>query len=95
MYQVIFKPRAEKFLSKLDKKTQQRITDEVEKLAENPFTKSNIKKIAGTEYGYRLRIMRYRVLFSLYAGKKLIDVIDIFMEKSKQDYALRRGLFIF
>lgn len=95
MYQVILKSRAERIFAKLDKKTQQRIVIEVEKLAQDPFAKSNIKKISGTEYGYRLRIGRWRILFSLYTNKRPIEMIDIFIKKGKKDYLLRRGLFVF
>ncbi|MBU4332508.1 type II toxin-antitoxin system RelE/ParE family toxin [Patescibacteria group bacterium] len=95
MYKVVFKSRAEKIFGKLDRKIQQQIVVEIEKLAQDPFLKSNVKKISGTEYGYRLRIGRWRVLFSLYADKNLVEVIDIFMEKSKKDYTIRKRLFVF
>ncbi len=94
MYKIIFKPRAEKIFVKLDKKIQQQIVIEVEKLAQNPFAKNNVKKISGTECGYRLRVSRWRILYSLYIDKNLIEVIDIFMKKGKEDYFLRRRLFV-
>ena len=95
MYKVVFKSRAEKIFGKLDRKTQQQIVVEVEKLAQDPFSKSNVKKISGTEYGYRLRVSRWRILYSLQADKKLIEVIDLFMKKDRKDYLVRRRLFAF
>ena len=95
MYKVVFKSRAEKIFGKIDKGIQQRIVVEIEKLAQDPFSKSNVKKISGTEYGYRLRVSRWRILYSLKADKRLIEVIDLFIEKSKKDYLLRKRLFVF
>ena len=94
MYQILFKERAEKIFSKIDKKTQQKIANELEKLALDPFSKSNVKKISGAKDGYRLRISRWRILYTLTTCDKLIEVIDIFMEKNKKDYEIRRKLFL-
>jgi len=95
MHQVIFKPRAEKFFARMDKINQQRMIIKMEQLRHDPFQKSNIKKISGTERGYRLRMGRYRILFSLYSDQALIEAVDIFIEKGKNDYLIRRGLFAF
>ena len=93
MYQVIFKPRAERVFAKLDKETQQRLINELERLAQNPSDKSNVKKIKGTQYGYRLRVGRWRVLYSFLTGNQLIEIVDIFRSREIYDDSKRsRGL---
>lgn len=88
---LVFRKRFEKVFYKLDKSTQQQIVDELEVLAKNPLDHQQVKKIVGTKIGYRLRVGRWRILFAF--ENNIIDVIDLFMEKSKKDYEVRIKLF--
>ena len=92
MFKVIIKPRAEKEFKDLPGKLKKKIYNELEKLSVDPLLHSQVKKIKGTKRGYRLRVARWRILFSMYPGKKRIEIIDIFLKKGKQDYLKRRKL---
>jgi mRNA-degrading endonuclease RelE of RelBE toxin-antitoxin system len=65
MYEIIIKPRAEKEFAKMPKELKEKFYIEFKKLATNPFAHSQIKKIRGTKFGWRLCIERWRVLFVL------------------------------
>lgn len=54
--------RAMKQLAKFDRPVQQRIQEAVETLKEMPET-PNVKALKDHQYGYRLRVGNYRVLF--------------------------------
>mgnify|MGYP001568670012 CR=1 FL=1 len=88
---LVFRKRFEKVFSKLDKKIQQQVVDELKVLVKNPLGHQQVKKIVGTNIGYRLRVGRWRILFVF--ENNIIDVIDLFMEKSKKDYEVRIKLF--
>ena len=88
---LVFRKRFEKVFAKLDKNTQQQIVDELEILLTNPLKHQQVKKIVGTGVGYRLRIGRWRILFAF--ENNIVDVVDLFMEKSKKDYEVRIKLF--
>ena len=55
------------------------------KLSENPFFHQQIRKIEGTEFGYRLRLGRWRILFALFQKEKRIEIVDIFLKKVKTE----------
>lgn len=78
MYQLIIRPRAEKHFSRLPRKLQQKITNSLKKLEENPFQASlDIKKLAGTKTSFRLRVGELRVIYQLDTKVKQISVEDI------------------
>ena len=56
--------------AKAEKDTES-IGDEFEKLSINPFAHPQVKKLQDTEFGYRLRISRWRILFKLPTDKHL------------------------
>jgi mRNA-degrading endonuclease RelE of RelBE toxin-antitoxin system len=64
----------------------------LKKLATNPFAHPQIKKIRGTKFGWRLRIDRWRILFTLFPKEKRIEIVDMFLRKEKEDYKKRRKL---
>ena len=76
-YHITFKNAALKNLSRYPKKDQQLILKNIEELAIDPATKSNVKKLVDFDVSYRLRVGNYRVLFEKEDGLKIIDVIDI------------------
>lgn len=92
MFELYFRPRALKILKTLKRKLQLKVNSDLDNLKSERFTSLDIKKIQGTVHGYRLRIGRWRVLFSLFTDEKRIEVVDIFLKKGKEDYNKRKGL---
>ena len=62
-YAVTFTDIALKNLRKIPQKNQKIILINIELLAENPFTKTNVKKLVDFDISYRMRVGNYRVLF--------------------------------
>jgi mRNA-degrading endonuclease RelE of RelBE toxin-antitoxin system len=91
MYKVILVERANKEFGKLSRELQQKVYQKLVQMEKDPFALP-IKKIKSTEYGYRLRVGRWRILFALFVSKKSIEVVDIFMKKGKEDYMRRLHL---
>ncbi len=78
MYSLIIRPKAEKHFAKLPQKLQQKILKGLKRLGYNPFqTGLDIKKLAGTEKSYRLRVGELRVIYQLDTKVKNISVEDI------------------
>ena len=92
MFRVIITSRAEKEFAKLPRNLKQKFYTEFEKLTVNPFIHPKVKKLQGTEAGYRLRVDRWRILFALFSKEKRIEIVDIFLKKGKEDYFKRRKL---
>ncbi len=64
MYQVIIHNKAAKYLKKLSKILQNKIKQDLIKLANNPFAVTSIKPMAGPYRGYyRKRIGDIRIIF--------------------------------
>ncbi|MCK4761759.1 MAG: type II toxin-antitoxin system RelE/ParE family toxin [Candidatus Aminicenantes bacterium] len=79
-WQIEIKPNAEKQYLKLDQKTRKRIKESLKQLesAENPFRHNNVKALSGELRGdYRLRVGKWRVLFSPEKKSKLLSVYAI------------------
>lgn len=76
-YQVQFTETALKNLKRYPKPDQRRILQNVELLAIDPHTKTNVKRLVNFDVAYRLRVGNYRVLFDLEDTLRIIDVIDI------------------
>ena len=89
MFQVIIKSRAERQFAKLPKDLKQKFYEEFKNLSVNPFLRPNLKKIRDANFGYRLRIGRWRILFALFSKEKRIEIVDIFLRKGKEDYSRR------
>ena len=64
---------AEKQLKKIDKVQQSRIIKEILNLAITPFPQGS-KKLSGFDAVFRIRIGRYRVIYSV-QGKRLLVII--------------------
>lgn len=78
MYSLIIRPKAEKHFAKLPQKLQQRILKGLKKLEDNPFQAGlDIKKLAGTQKSYRLRVGELRVIYQLDSSIQNISVEDI------------------
>ena len=92
MFRVYFTSRSDKELAELPQELKQRIYNELKVLSENPFLHPQVRKVEGTKFGYRLRLGRWRVLFSLFSDEKRIEIVDIFLKKGREDYKKRKGL---
>ena len=89
-FRVYFKTSTEKVFSDLSAEFQQNIVEALFKLAKNPFQGNlDVKKISGFADAYRMRIGRWRVIYTLYTNKREIEIIDIFIKKGKEDYTRR------
>ena len=75
MYTLVFNPKAEIQLKKLDKSIQDRILNALDRIKIRPFD-YDLKKLQGTPY-YRLRVGEYRVILDILQDKLIIIVIEI------------------
>lgn len=87
-----FRGRAFKILKNLPRETQVEINTDLDILCLGRFNELNIRKIQGTERGYRMKVDRWRILFNLFSKERKIDVVDIFLKKSDSDYQKRKSL---
>ena len=92
MFKVVITSRAEKEFSRLPQDLKQKLFEELKKLSINPFRHPKVKKLRGTKFGYRLRIGRWRILFTLFSKEKRIEIIDIFLKKGRENYFKRKKL---
>jgi mRNA interferase RelE/StbE len=53
-----------------------RIIGAVEALADNPFPPGNIK-LSGSERSYRIRVGDYRILYDVFSGSLLIEIVKV------------------
>lgn len=78
VYNIEFSNHAKKYLKKLDKPTQQRITKEIKKLRTSPHDHPSIKKMKGYEGSqYRLMVGKFRILYEVFDENILIVVFKI------------------
>ena len=67
---------AEKVLRTLPREDQARIARAIGALAEDPLPRS-ARKLAGYDDVFRIRVGRYRVLYSLEAGRLIVIILKI------------------
>lgn len=72
-YKLIYHKAAVKFIAKMDKTSQVRITAGLKGLLSSP-PEGDIKKLKGYTDLYRLRIGSYRVIFSINHQKQIIYI---------------------
>ncbi|MFD2616718.1 type II toxin-antitoxin system RelE/ParE family toxin [Terrilactibacillus laevilacticus] len=79
MYEIRFSKGAGKYLKKLDRNTKDRIKKSLLELAEDPYGTRNldIKRLAGYEDSYRLRVGKYRALYTIIDKEVVIFVFDL------------------
>lgn len=73
MYQIVLKKRAKKFLDNLSLGERMRIVKEIEKLPAG----NDIKPLKGHDGLLRLRVGKYRIIYSIDNSRWIIIVIDI------------------
>lgn len=82
MYTVIMKPKAEKQLSKLQRKDQERISAVIDSLGEDPFIG---KKLEGDLDGYyAVRAWPYRIVYEI--ERKIVTVTIVAIGHRKDVY---------
>ncbi len=74
-YRVEFKPAARKSLLSLTQSDRLKIAAAIELLAENPLPRKSLKLTSRD--GYRVRIGKYRIIYTFNAHKLIILIIDI------------------
>ncbi len=82
-WKIEFRPTAEKYYRKLDKKTRKRVKAALNELqvAEDPTSLSNVQSQTVTLYGdYWLNVDKWRVLFTPDEEKKMIVVFGVIPE---------------
>lgn len=74
---VIWTPKALKHLTKLrDRQTRERIVKATGALSGFPET-SGVKALSNHQYGYRLRVGNYRVLFDVLDHARIISIEEV------------------
>lgn len=76
MYAVNWSNKAKKQLRKIDRKEQITIIDAVDGLVRFPGTK-NVIALTNHEYGYRMRVGNYRVLFDADTEVRIIEIQQV------------------
>jgi mRNA interferase RelE/StbE len=74
MYEIVISDKAEKQLKKLEKQTQQRIGNALERIRIRP--EAHVTKLVG-DSGYRFRVGDYRIIMDIDKGKLVILVIKV------------------
>ncbi|MBK6999906.1 MAG: type II toxin-antitoxin system RelE/ParE family toxin [Rhodoferax sp.] len=86
MNAIEWKPKARKQLLKLDHQDRVQVRDEVgQKLSVFPFG-SGVKALTNHQYGYRLRVGNYRVLFDFESGAACIVSIEEVRKRDERTY---------
>lgn len=79
MFEIRFSNTSEKFIKKCDSKLKKRLQGLFEKLMFNPVPakKYDLRKIAGEDNLYRIRLSSHRTIYSVYWEEKTIRLIKI------------------
>jgi mRNA interferase RelE/StbE len=79
LFEVKFSNKAEKAINKSNPKLRKRLKELFEKLMQNPVParEYDLRKIAGEEDTYRIRLSRYRATYTVYWEQKTIRVTKV------------------
>lgn len=75
-YRIEFAPRADRQFKALDRSLQARLARRINSLAENPRPQG-IKKLAGEEDLYRLRVGDYRIIYQIQEKRLVVLVVGV------------------
>lgn len=75
-YRIEFTPRADREFRALERSIQVRLRRRIDSLAENPFPQG-IKKLAGEEDLYRLRVGDYRIIYQVQRKRLVVLVVGV------------------
>lgn len=73
---ITWTPKAAKQLRKLDPQVRTPIYSAVQELAHMPICQ-NVKHLGSHEYGYRLRVGHYRVLFDWASDIRIVEIQEV------------------
>jgi mRNA interferase RelE/StbE len=79
-WKIEVKPTAEKYYLKLDKKTRTRMKEALRELenTDDPLLHPSVRALTGKLRGdFRFRVGKWRILFTLHIGRKIIYVFAI------------------
>jgi mRNA interferase RelE/StbE len=80
VYRVEVSPAADRDLEKLKARIRtqdfERLRDAIRSLAQNPRPQG-VRKIKGTDKAYRIRVVKYRVVYDVYDSAKLVLILQI------------------
>ena len=79
-YRIEIKSSAAKELEKLPRKMIPRVVAIIKGLADNPYPQG-VRKLAGFEHTYRVRVGDYRILYDVFEKKLIIEIIRIRQRK--------------
>jgi len=65
-----------KELEKLPRPMISRIVSAVDNLSSNPYPEG-VRKLAGSEYSYRIRVGDYRVLYNIIRNRLVVEIIRV------------------
>ena len=75
-YRIEFAPKADRQFKALERSLQVRLARRINSLVENPFPQG-IKKLAGEEDLYRLRVGDYRIIYQIQEKRLVVLVVRI------------------
>ena len=84
MYTLKFSKQSLDFLKKLDSSNRTRILNNIKKLQED-YTQLPFKKLQGEKDKFRIRVGKYRIIYSVNNHELLISVIKIGLRKNIYD----------
>lgn len=92
-YNIEWKRSAVKELRRLPKETVTRVLEAVEGLRINPFP-TDVRKLSGAEHTYRIREGSYRIIYSVYSSRLVVEVIRVGHRKDgyRQREAMNIGI---
>lgn len=75
-YDIEWKRSAVKELKPLPRETIERVLKAVEALKANPFP-SGFRKLSGVEHTYRIREGSYRIIYSVFASRLVVEILRV------------------
>ncbi len=76
VYTIVFSKSAEKFLKTLDKSARQRVITKIKELCTNSEN-LDIKKLKSRRALYRLRVGRFRVIYTIESERLVIYIVGV------------------
>jgi len=92
MFYLAFREKTLKILARVNREQQLKINAALDVLKLEKLSLLDIKKIEGTQHGYRLRVGRWRILISLFPRTKRVEIVDIFIKTGAKNYQKRKQL---
>ena len=75
MFEIKFKKKAIKALSRINTPNYNNIIKVIDNLVENPRT-NGYKKLTGRD-GYRIRVGSYRIIYDIFDTKLIIEIVNV------------------